>query len=140
MMRSLLAAFLLFVPMTALAGDGDPISNPPAGSIEETIRSSLILIRDNKLDEWMKTWCDPMRCSTDQQKDDLRRYGLARAQKDAANCLHGKDDAIVIKRWRGDPAKDDTVTVYIACEEGRLPVPSTHTKVDGKWKVASFSW
>jgi hypothetical protein len=140
MRRIWLTAALIALPLVASAADGDLISAPVAGSIEDSIRGSLRMIRDNKFDDWMTTWCDPLRCSTEQQRDDLRRYGLVRAQKDAANCLHGKDDAIVIKRWRGDPTKDDTVTVYIGCEEGRLPVPSTHTRVDGKWKVASFSW
>lgn len=116
------------------------VSAPAAGSVQESVRESLRLIRDGKLDAWMDTWCQPIRCETQYQRDQLKQYGLARAQPDAARCLHGDDDAIVVSRIKGDPDTDDRVTVFIQCEPGRLPVPSTHVKVDGKWRVETFSW
>jgi hypothetical protein len=140
-LRSVIASILLmFLMVVPSARAGNMVNSPAAGSVEESIKESLKLIRDGKLDAWVKGWCDPQRCQTLSQIEDLKRYGLKRATTGAGKCLHGKEEGVDIVRWRGDPATDNMVTVYIQCEEGRMPVPSTHTKVDGKWKVSSFSW
>lgn len=139
-LRTLFASVLLAFFTVLPANAGNMVANPQAGSIEESVRESLKLIRDGKLDAWVRDWCDPQRCQTPAQIEDLKRYGLKRALTGAGKCLHGKEEAVDVVRWRGDPATDHMVTVYIQCEEGRMPVPSTHTKVDGKWKVSSFSW
>lgn len=138
--RALLMLGLAAIASAAFAQEPAPSTVPAAGSVEESIRESLRLIRDGKLDAWMDSWCQPIRCETQYQRDQLKQFGLARAQPDAARCLHGADDAIVVSRIKGDPLKDERITVYIKCEESRLPVPSTHVKVDGKWRVESFSW
>lgn len=133
--RSLLMVAVMAAPSFASAAP------PAAGTPEESIRESLKLIRDGKLDEWISTWCAPEKCTnTPTAIDELKQFGLARAQKGAPLCLKGSDDSIDVTRVKGDPGKDTSVTVWIKCEESRLPVPATVKKVDNKWLVTSFSW
>jgi hypothetical protein len=117
----------------ALAGGLDK-STP-----EVVIRDSLRLIQEGKVDEWVAGYCSKAQlCQTTERIDELKRYGLARAQTNAKLCLH--DGAIQVTRTKGDPAKDPSVTLWIKCEEARLPVPATLVKTESGWDISSFSW
>jgi hypothetical protein len=125
----------LALPLASLAA-------PPAdGTPEAAIRTSLQLIRDGKLDQWITDWCSPTTCRNTDTIESMKRYGLARAQGNAALCLHGLQEDIQVTRVKGDPAVDGKpVTIWIQCEEGRMPAPATLVHADGKWTFTSFSW
>jgi hypothetical protein len=116
------------------------VSAPTAGSPEEAVLASLKMLKEGKAEQWMDTWCDPTRCSNKDQREDMLTYSLKRAMTDASLCLHGdKDDAILVKRIDGDPAKDTRIKVFIDCSSP-ISTPATLLKVDGKWKIESQSW
>ena len=133
----------LLAPVLAAAADGAaPAAGvvPADGTVEASVRESLRLLRSGQVDQWIADWCDTESLCRSSGLEELKRYGLARGQKDAKMCLHGADDAIIVSRLEGDPATDETVKVFVQCDERTMPVPSTMKKIDGKWKVTSFSW
>jgi len=113
---------------------------PAAGSPEEAIRESLILLRAGKQDEWISRWCDADTLCTTMGVPDLKRFALTRAESGVKHCLHAPDDSIKVTRTEGDAAKDTVVKIWIKCEESRMPVPSTQKKVGERWVITSFSW
>ena len=122
-------------------------AEPDLSTPEAVIRGSLQLLRDGKVDDWVSTYCSKSSlCQGNEQIAEQKRYGLARAAINSKLCLHGEKDEIVVTRTKGDPAKDATVTVWVKCEEARLPVPTTLTRVvaangpPAGWQVSSFSW
>lgn len=116
------------------------VTTPAAGSPEEAVLESLKMLKAGNADKWMDTWCEPTRCSNQDQRNDMKNYSLKRAMADAATCLQGdKDDSILVKRVDGDPAKDTRIKVFIDCGSP-ISTPATLLKVDGKWKVESQSW
>jgi hypothetical protein len=112
---------------------------PTPGSPEATISASLVDLRDGKPDAFIADWCAPTLCRSPEAIEQLKTFAIARATPQAASCLR-PDEAIEVVRTKGDPATDDTITVYIKCSAERMPVPSRLVKVDGVWKVDSFSW
>lgn len=119
---------------------GPALAAPPAaGSVEESVRESLRLLKSGQTDRWIAEWCAPDTCQASRLVD-LREFGLKRAATQASTCLHGAEEDIKITRIKGDPKVDDRVTVWIQCLPDRMPAPSSHQKIDGKWKVVSFSW
>jgi hypothetical protein len=116
------------------------VTTPTAGSPEEAVLESLKMLKAGNADKWMDTWCEPTRCSNNDQREDMKNYALKRAMADAGSCLQGaKDDAIVVKRIDGNPATDTRIKVFIDCGSP-ISTPATLLKVDGKWKIESQSW
>jgi hypothetical protein len=115
------------------------VSNPPEGSIEKQIIESLKLIRDGQFDKWMDTYCYPSRCDSEIARAQMKNFNLSTAKKSVAKCLQA-DDSIWVTSRKGDPAKDEIVKVFISCGENRMPAPSSHNKLKGKWYVSQFSW
>ncbi len=135
-LRALILVVLAAVPLVAIA------AAPAAGSPEEAIRESLLLLRDGKGEDFIRDWCAPERCPSDNAAalDGFRENALASALKSAKTCLHGDTDEVIVKRTKGDPAAEGPVTVFIQCQDGRMPTPATVKKIDGKWRVSSLSW
>jgi len=125
----------------AAFGSAALAAEPDVSTPEAVIRGSLQLLRDGKVDDWVSAYCAKSSlCQGNDQIADLKQYGLARATKNAKLCLHGEKDELTVTRTKGDPAKDATVTVWVKCEESRLPVPATLTRAGAGWQVSSFSW
>lgn len=129
-------AAVVGVTLAAAAAAEPPKEHTP----EYTVQQSLKLIRDGQLDQWIAQWCSPDLLCRSASMPELREFGLARAERNAKLCLHGPDDSIQVTRVKGDPAKDPDVTIWVKCEEERMPVPATLHNTDGRWLVRSFSW
>jgi hypothetical protein len=107
--------------------------------IEAQILESLKQIRDGKFSDWRKSHCFPARCDTDVAWEQIKNFNLATSKKSVAYCLQSEDEIWVTTR-KGNPDVDKQVKVWIFCGESRMPVPSTHEKLNGKWYVQTFSW
>ncbi len=142
MLARALCSILLLASAPALADDATPATEikPETATPEQAVRASLILMKEQKAEEWIKTWCTPSRCATEKQKEDLRRYMLKQAQLTSKNCLHGEHDELKIKSVEGDPATDDKVSIRVECTHSSYPPPAVVEKVNGRWYVTSIPW
>ena len=114
--------------------------DPATATPEQAVRQSLILMKQGKPDEWIKTWCTPARCETTKQKEELKQYMLKQAQQSSKNCLHGDEDALEVKGVKGDPETDPKVSITLKCTHTEYPPPAVVEKVDGRWYVTSIPW
>ena len=109
------------------------------GTVAYAVRESLLLLREGKMDAWVADWCHSDACGAPNAVESLKTFGLQRAVGNAAECLHGDDARVQVLTTEGDPAAEGPVKVFIRCGD-RMPVPSVHRQVDGRWKVTEFSW
>lgn len=131
---------LLWGPSVALGGEVTEVSEPEKGSPQEAVRESLLMMKNQKGEEWMTKWCTPHACANEAQKADLRRFMLKQAQLTSKNCLHGENDALRIKEIKGDPEADTKMAISLECTHTRYPPPAVVEKVEGKWYVTSIPW
>lgn len=138
----LLRTALLLIMWTpnAQAGDVTEVTAPEKGSPQEAVRESLIMMKNQKGEEWLTTWCTPSACETETQKVDKRRFMLKQAQLTSKNCLYGEQDALHVKEIKGNPETDDKLAISLECSHTRFPPPAVVEKVEGKWYVTSIPW
>ena len=105
--------------------------------IVASIESALQLVIAGDFDTFLAKHVDPARLAGPKAVENWKAYSLRRAQTTGKACL--VDGHVKVDHWRGDPAAEDRVTVYLSCGEG-MPKPSSHRKVDGEWKITSVSW
>lgn len=140
MIRTLTALFALLAAPLAHADEPKEITAPEAGSPEEALRESLILMKKHEPRKWMDTWCTPSRCANPLQREDLEKYMLKQAQEGSKHCLFGDNDAMKIKKIKGDPAADEKLTITLVCSHTEYPPPALLEKVEGKWYVSTIPW
>ncbi len=115
-------------------------SGPAAGTPEQVLRDSLLMMKAQKGTEWMDTLCTPGRCKTEFQRSELERYMLKQAQSTSKNCLHGDKDELQVKSVKGDPAADAKISITLVCSHSQYPPAAVLEKVDGKWYVTNIPW
>lgn len=113
---------------------------PAAGSPEELIVKSLVLLKAGNIDGFIAQHCDPGYCNTG-NIESLKTYALKHAAEHAKDCLRENDTSIEVTRVRGDFSKDTRATIYVKCEPDRMPVPTNFLKqADGSWKISGVSF
>ena len=137
---AVLAGLLSLFASSALAGEIREVTETEAGSYEEALRESLLLMKAGDTKTWMSKWCTPIRCSNEAQREELEAYMLKQATQSSKNCLHGETDTVQIKSVKGDPAADDKLSVTLVCTHTKYPPPAVLEKVEGKWYVTSIPW
>ncbi len=107
---------------------------PKKGTPHHSLLGGLKLILNGKFDNWMKTYCHPDDlCMTETARKSLLKYNLPALKRIGKHCIKGRGNAIKVTRTDGDPAKDDTIKLFIQCNPKGMPRPFTFKKKDGRW-------
>jgi len=117
----------------------DHVTAPAEGTIEAAVVASITQIAAGDFDGWIATWCHDSACGDPEKVISMKTYTLPAAQGTSKQCLDAEGTGVIVTR-RDPPEADGMQRVYVFCGEQRMPAPSAHYLVDGKWKVASISW
>ncbi|MBL8787197.1 MAG: hypothetical protein JNJ59_19995 [Deltaproteobacteria bacterium] len=136
-MKTLLVALSLTF-LTAGVASAEPALKGPQieAGVQQALVDGLKLVRDNKWDEWLKSYCSPSKlCLNDNSKKSLKTYNLPATQRRTKACLKAGD---TVQVTRVDEVGTDDFKVFVQCEETAMPVPFRLGKENGKWLFRSI--
>jgi hypothetical protein len=115
MIRTLLVGIVLLSTSVAHAGD---LEDRAAKVLTEAID----VAKKGDLDAWIKQFCDPERCHTEQSKDAWKAYQLKQLQAQGGFCVDG--GKVTVERWRGElGVAPFTAKAYVKCSNRQIPPP-----------------
>lgn len=134
--RLVLAATSLLALVFSSSAFAKPVK-PEAGSVYAALYDGLKLVAEGKFDGFIDKFCSKDKlCPTDQAIASLRKYNLPAAQRQAPKCLKG--DSLEVTKVEGDPAKDESLKIFIQCDERGMPRPYQMTKEGGSWRFKNI--
>lgn len=123
---------------TGKSVEAEKFTAPAAGTVEESILSSISLIRAGEFETFMDEWCHESYCGSDKLRENMTSYVLPAAKGTSGQCIVDDGESIIVTRR--ELADDGSVRVYVFCGDSRMPAPSSHVLVGERYLVSSLSW